>query len=303
MAVKGSTVAGPAADVQSVRRALQFLRTFSSDRPELGVNELARAHGLHPSSVSRLLRTLADAGFVRLNPQTGRYRLGFSVLELAGLLLHDLDVRAAARPDMQALASRSRETVNLAILDGHEAVVVEQALSDSVFRYASRVGRRIPLHATAHGKVLLAYSPAARREALLRAGVGEDGLLTRFTPETVTDPLLLEAELRDILARGYATASGELDVHLAGVAVPIIDHTRAVVASLALPGPLERYTAEHMAALATLAQEAGRRVSAGLGWRAGAGAPPAVGPGAASAARRHTVPHGTPDAAGVGTGR
>jgi DNA-binding IclR family transcriptional regulator len=66
-----------------------------------------------------------------------------------------------------------------------------------------------------------------------------------------------------------------MDRHLAGVAVPIFDHSREVVASLALPGAIERYTAEHTAALATLAQEAGRRISAALGWRAGAGAVPA----------------------------
>ena len=72
------------AEVSSVRRAAALLKSFSRERPELGVNELARAHGLHPSSVSRLLATLADAGLVRVNPTSGRYRLGFAVLEMAG---------------------------------------------------------------------------------------------------------------------------------------------------------------------------------------------------------------------------
>jgi DNA-binding IclR family transcriptional regulator len=266
---------GQAADVQSVRRAMQFLRAFSATRVEIGVSELAREHGLHPSSVSRLLRTLADAGFVRLNPGTGRYRLGFGVLELAGLLLHDLDVRTAARPEMQALAARSRATVNLAVLDGHEAVVVEQALADSGFRYASRVGRRIPLHATAHGKALLAHSTPAQQEALVRAITGADGRLARLTAATTVDPEALAAELRRTAERGFATAFGEMDVHLAGVAVPLFDHSGAVVASLALPGPVERYAPAYVECLAALAREAGRRISAELGWHTGEGPAPA----------------------------
>ena len=207
------------------------------------MSELAREHGLHPSSASRLLRTLANAGFVRLNPTTGRDRLGFSAPSWPGSCC-TTSTCARRCSEMHALASRSQETVNLAVLDGAEAVVVEQALADSVFRYASRVGRRIPLHATAHGKALLAYSPAApdRSAAGRNSGGRASGVVHPGDHHQPRRP----RSVRQIVVQGYATAWGEMDSHLAGVAVPIFDHSREVVASLALPGSVERYTAEHI---------------------------------------------------------
>lgn len=253
---------------QSVRRALLLLRSFKRDRAEVGINELAREHGLNPSSVSRLMGTLAEQGFVRLNRETGRYRLGFAPLELAGLLLLHLDIRAAAQPAMRELALASGETVNLALLEGHEAVIVEQALAPSTFRFVSWIGRRIPLHATAHGKVHLAFSSAEDRAQILDLIADHDGNLPRYTPATIGTRAVLEAEINLVVARGYATAHGELDQERSGVAVPIFDYRGELAASLAVPGLSYRNTPERVETLVRLATEASQHISRELGWDA-----------------------------------
>jgi DNA-binding IclR family transcriptional regulator len=214
-----------------------------------------------------LLATLAEAGFVRVNPATGRYRLGFAALEIAGLVLLQLDIREAAQPVMRELALRGGETANLAILDGQEAVIVEQAPSPQPCRVVSWVGRRVPLHATAHGRVLLTFRPQPEREELLAALADSAGVLPPWSEKA---PHTL-AELRQIIAataaRGYALAQGELDREVAGVAAPVYNHLGAVVASLSLSGPTYRYEPAHVAALAALLVEGTRRISAELGWR------------------------------------
>src|ERR1700710_1678559 len=114
-------------EVQSVARSLRVLKSFSPERPELGVSELARLHGVHVSSMSRLLSTMAAQGFVRPGLAEGSYRLGLAVIELGTFARVTLDVRAAAAPIGWEAASRTSATVSLAIRSGSEAVVIERA--------------------------------------------------------------------------------------------------------------------------------------------------------------------------------
>ena len=253
--------------MQSAGRVLQVLRSFSRDRAELGVNELARELELHPSTVSRLLATLSRADFVRLDPRTGRYRLGFAILELAGFMLADVDVRREAQPIMRELAERSQETVNLAILAGRDAAIIEQAAGPRYFHYVSWIGRRVPIHATAHGKVLLAFESLERQREMLAALATDGGELPRVTSLTIATVAHFLAELAGVRARGYATTSGELDLDLAGVAAPIFDHMGTVIASLAIATSSARLPADRMDENGRLAVEGASAISERLGWR------------------------------------
>jgi DNA-binding IclR family transcriptional regulator len=261
--------------------------SFSRERPEFGVNELARIHGLHPSSVSRLLATLADAGFVRADPVSGRYRLGLTLLERAGLVLLQMDIRTIAQPVMRELADRGEETVNLSVLDGLEAVVIEQAAPARPCRFVSWPGRRVLLHATAHGKVLLAFREPAEESELIARIAGPDGSLPRRTESTIGTAADLREELRLTRARGYGIAIKEMDRDLAGVAAPVFDHSGKVVASVSLSGPVFRYQPEHVAFLGSLIIAGAQHISRELGWRG----PDAAesGPGALPSAILDTV--------------
>src|SRR3954453_6344580 len=205
----------PGTLIQSVQRAAAVLKAFDRAAPELGVTELGRKVHLHKSTVSRLLATLELEGLVERVPGTEKYRLGFEFVRMAGQVTHFNDVRAAARPVLDALVEASGETINLAVLDGDEVINVEQTSGPHMVGMANWVGRRTPLHCVANGKVLLAFRPDAEIERLVAQP------LARFTDRTIVDPEQLRAELARVRASGYAVALGEIEQGLNAVAAPI----------------------------------------------------------------------------------
>ena len=142
--------------IQSVRRAASLLRAFGNGTAELGVSELGRQLNLHKSTVSRLLSTLESEGLLERAPGTEKYRLGPEIARLAGHVEQIGDVREVARPFLVELAELTRETANLAILDGNEVNNVDQVSGPHLVRVGNWVGRRTPLHCVATGKALLA---------------------------------------------------------------------------------------------------------------------------------------------------
>ena len=149
-----------------------------ADGGELGTNELARRTSLHPSSVSRLLATLADAGLVEHVADTGRYRLGLRLVDLGNAVLARLDLREIARPHLRALVEATGETATLSAPGDPDAITVDFVQSGSSVQSVARLGRPSVAHATATGKVVLAFSEAAL----------PDGPLAAYTERTIVDP-------------------------------------------------------------------------------------------------------------------
>ena len=254
------------ADGQSstVLRAISILDCFSTERPELGVREVARRLRLSRSTTGRLLATLQSAGVVARNPGTRAYMIGPRVLAWAGLYTGVLDVRATARPILDGLRRATRETTTLYVRDGHQRVCVERLDGPQSIRAVVRLGERMPLYAGAGGKVLLAFLPAAERRAVL------DRLaLVRFTRRTITDRSRLERELAVIRRQGYAASSGERFPGAATVAAPIQGADGSVVAALNVSGPADRFTGARKAKYARLVTKAARAISRAMGYRPG----------------------------------
>lgn len=229
------------AGVESVKRAFSILYCFSLDRPELGVTEISRELGVHKSTVSRLLSTLENERVVNRNPETGRYRLGVGLLELSGLVTLHADLRRVARPLMNQLAQLTEETVNLAVLEGDEAVNIEHItpLGRRVMNIGW-VGRRTPLHASSTGKVLMAYLPRSELEAILQEP------LDKFTEHTLVELSEIHAEMTLIREQGYASGLEELEIGLNAVAAPIHNHTGRVIAAINTAGPAYRLSKERI---------------------------------------------------------
>jgi DNA-binding IclR family transcriptional regulator len=245
-----------------VRRAAALLRAFGAGTGELGVSELGRKLHLHKSTVSRLLATLESEGLLERAPGTEKYRLGHEIFRLAGQAAHLGDARAAARLVLGELAEATRETANLAVLDGAEAHNVDQASGPHLVRIGNWVGRRTPLHCVANGKVLLAFQPPDEIERRLAEP------LEAFTPFTVVDPAALREQLAAVREQGYACAIGEIEDGLNAVAAPVRDATGQVVAAVSVSGPAYRVTPDRMPELARVTREAGERISERLGHRA-----------------------------------
>jgi DNA-binding IclR family transcriptional regulator len=223
--------------VGSVARALALLDALAASDAGLGVNELARRIGVNASTASRLLSTLEQGGLVERSPG-GPYRLGLRLVTLSDRVLAQLDVRERARPLLVRLVSETGETATLSVPGGGEAITVDFVPSASSVVSMARVGRPSIPHATAAGKVMLAYAgrgPAAARDS--------SGALTAYTERTIPDPHALVAELARVHERGYAEAVGEREPDLNALAVPVIGRGGELAAILGLQGPAARLPA------------------------------------------------------------
>jgi len=246
----------------SVARAARILKAFTTHNPTWGVSELARHLDLSTSSTHRLLSTLTDEGVLEQDPDTGRYRLGLSIFDLAAAMPTQRTLHEAVLVSMTELRSRTGETVQVGVLDGREVVYVERLDSPNTLRVFSELGRRAPVHCTSSGKALLAFAPQHVRDKVL------DGwILPQLTEATITDMAALRRELALTRQRGYAENRQESEPGVVSVAAPIRDGSNSVVASLSVAGPKERMD-PHRTAYAEAVQALARTVSRQMGWQA-----------------------------------
>jgi IclR family acetate operon transcriptional repressor len=240
----------------AVERTIAILDALGASA-DAGTNELARATGINASSVSRILATLAAAGYVEHLPGSGRYRLGPRLLQLAHGALARLDVRQLARPFLERLVEETGETATVSLPAEHDAITVDFVPGHASVISVARVGRPSLLHCTAVGKVMLAFGPH-----------GVDALVTplpRLTPATITDLDTLGRELARARRNGYATASGERESDLAAVAAPVLDRGGALAAIIGIQGPAARFTPARLEEVAAPLTEVTAAVSRLLG--------------------------------------
>lgn len=238
--------------VGSVARAIALLDALAEG--PAGVNALARRIEVNPSSASRLLATLERGGLVERDPG-GPYRLGLHLVALADRVLARLDVRDVARPQLRALVEQTGETATLSVPGGDEAVTVDFVAGESSVVSMARVGRPSVGHATAVGKVLLAFAGSEPRE------------LPAHTDRTITDPARLAAALDAVRDQGWAEAEGEREPDLNALAAPVTGRGGALVAIIGLQGPAARFTAARRAEVLPRLLEAADAVSRALGAR------------------------------------
>jgi DNA-binding IclR family transcriptional regulator len=217
------------ARVASARRSLAILDVLA-DEPALGTNEIARRLGTSASTTSRQLATLVEAGLVEHVPTTGRSRLGIRLVALATSVLARLDVRAIAHPHLEALASEFSETATLSVPGDPDAITVDVVRSPRYIADGSQLGRPSIAHATAAGKVMLAFDGARPAREL-----------QSYTPRTITDAQELEAEVDRVRRRGWADAFEEREVGLNAIAAPVWASDGALAGIIALQGPIPRF--------------------------------------------------------------
>jgi DNA-binding IclR family transcriptional regulator len=247
------------AQVQSVDRALLVLDLLAQ-RGEVGVTELAAELAVHKSTAFRLVSALERRRLVEQVGDRGKYRLGLGILRLAAATTGRLDVSREGRSVCERMATEFGETVNIAILDDGAAVNVMQEYGNASVTTRNWIGRRTPLHATSSGKVLLAHADETLRKSVLSEP------LEQFTDRTTVNPLRLMAELDQVVARGWAATQDELEVGLTGLAAPISDSTRRVVAAVSVSGPSYRLAPDSFDRIAPQLVEGADEISARLGF-------------------------------------
>lgn len=243
--------------LKTVDRALRLLLLFDRADQRYRVGELADMLDVDKSVASRLAATLAEHGFLERAPEDGAFLLGPEIGRLGLLAMSNrYNLVALAQGPMERLAAETGETTYLAVLEDRKAVNIAQVEGRHVVGVGGDwVGWRTEPHATANGKVLLAFGDARI----------DDLSLERFTERTITNVDELRAELQSVRRSGWATSVGEFEKGLHGVATPIFDASEHCAAALSVTGPSYRMPQARLRELAALCKEASREISGRLG--------------------------------------
>jgi DNA-binding IclR family transcriptional regulator len=222
------------ADVKSAARVLEILELMSSgDRPRRSLGDIAATLSIPKSSLHGILRTMQSHGWVEVDASGSLYSLGLSSLRTGTAYLEGDDVTALATPVLDRLADETGETVHLGRLDGVDVVYLAKRESRHALRMFSAVGRRLPAHATALGKAILA---TFNDDEVLRR---LNWPLERLTESTIVEPEALLAELRTIRERGWSLDDGENASDIRCVAVALTS-TRPGSDALSCSVPISR---------------------------------------------------------------
>jgi DNA-binding IclR family transcriptional regulator len=213
-------------------RVLRVLAAFSAERPELGLTEVSRRANLPLTTTHRIVGELAEWGALERGTD-GRYRIGLRLWEVGALAPRGLGLRESAMPFLEDLYEVTRQNVQLAVLDRTEVVFVERISGRGAVNVITRVGGRLPLHATGVGLVLLAYADPELQEQVLAAP------MKRYTAKTMCDPDELRRTLAEVRRTGVAVSDGQIELIALSVAAPVHGPRGDVVAALSVVVPAE----------------------------------------------------------------
>jgi IclR family transcriptional regulator, KDG regulon repressor len=246
------------AGVRSVQLAIDVLEAVAFSADELGVTQIAERLKATKGSVHRHLHTLVDRGYLAQNPSTSRYAIGPKSRVLARLA-PDTDLVQLAEGPMRELRDRLGQSVVLSEMTSRGALVIAKLPGTSQIEIGVRSGSEMPFHATAQGKVMLAFAPHPFQTRVLSRR------LEAFTDKTITSAERIEKELVDIARRGYASAPDESLIGINALAAPIFDGTDACVGAIAAVGSIQFLPAKPKAADIEALLNASQQLSRKLG--------------------------------------
>jgi DNA-binding IclR family transcriptional regulator len=223
---------------KAVEKALDILMAFTPHNQEVGTIELSEKMGFHKSTVSRLLHVLSRKGFLHQNPDTKKFQLGPSAMSLGVAIKKSLETNLVhiAKPYIDSLREELHETITLEIFSGTNTVLAYFAEGPHRINLAGSIGDILAVHAAAGSKAILAFSsPEVRRRIL-------SGDLPRLTPNTITDPALLQRQFQEILRHGIAFDNEEHDIGTSAIGTPIFNNSGKPVAAIVVAGPAQRIT-------------------------------------------------------------
>ncbi|HEY5309306.1 MAG TPA: IclR family transcriptional regulator C-terminal domain-containing protein, partial [Casimicrobiaceae bacterium] len=249
-----------AGQVQSLTRGLSILECLAKAEGGLTLTDIGLRVQLPPSTVHRLLATLEKMGYVYQAGELGRWYVGLQAFTVGSSFLSSRDFIAQSHPFMRRLMDQSGETVNLAILDGTEAVFVDQVQCREMMRTIVKLGSRAPLHASGVGKAMFASLPDDQIDAILKVRG-----LPRITGNTITTPETMWASIRVIRQRGWSFDDEEHAQGTRCVASPIYDEHAETLGAISLAGPSSRLPDDRIRQLGPLVAHAAEELTHRLG--------------------------------------
>lgn len=247
-------------NVRAVERALQIMECFDNEHPERGISEIAQAVDLHKATAHRIVTTLVNYGYLERADEGQKYRLGLELTNLGFKVIHRMDLRREALPHMKQLIQEWDETCDLCVFDRGMVLYIEVLRGNRALTVAAAVGQRLPVHATASGKLFLAYLPADQLEIILSES------LNSYTDNTITSPDDLQEQLKKIRDQGYAVDYEEFEPGVCAIAAPIFNRSGNVIAAIGGPSPMSRMTPERVSKIVQAFIEAAKAISHRMGY-------------------------------------
>lgn len=240
--------------IRSLQRAIDVLQCFTIEERELSLTEISKKINLAKSTVIRLLYTLELNNFVERDDLTFKYKLGKKVYFIGNIAGQSIEIRTVAKPTMRVLRDKTKETVNLYVLDKENRVCIQQLESLQSIRHIVKIGAKLPLTLGAAGKVLLAYQS---RDFIDKAIKSEKPKKSKLD---------LINELNLIIDERFAQSIDEREVGSSAIATPIFDVNGHVIAALSLSGPTSRFKKDVIEELKNYLINSGIEISENLGF-------------------------------------
>jgi IclR family transcriptional regulator, KDG regulon repressor len=241
--------------VQSVERTLDILDCFSFQDREMTLSEVVRKTGLNKTTAKRLIANLANRGFLQQDPYTKRYQLGMRLFELGGIVFSSFSLRHAASSPMTRLQHETGATVLLGVVMDDQLVYVDKREGRGMIRISSDIGWRRPLHYGMLGMVLMAHLETSKVKKILKKAP-----LHAHTPFSLTAEEAFSIRLEQVRKQGYVLEREEAVEGVFGIAAPVRDYSRHVIAALGIAMPLTQSHARNevnrLVALVTTACDA-----------------------------------------------
>jgi DNA-binding IclR family transcriptional regulator len=248
--------------VQSLERALDILDCFNFQNRELALSDVVDRTGLNKTTAKRLIANLTARGYLQQDPETRKYHLGMRLFELGGVVFSSFSLRRTAAAPMTGLQKKTGATVLLGVRMEDQLVYVDKREGDGMIRISSDVGWRRPLHYGMLGMVLMASLETKEVDQIL-----EKFPLESHTPFSITDRDAFSLRLEEIRDQGYVIETEEAVEGLLGIASPVRDYSRQVVAALGIALPVgQRNLKEGLAHTIDLVRKTCDRVSSDLGY-------------------------------------
>jgi DNA-binding IclR family transcriptional regulator len=250
---------GPITD--AVDLSLRLLERLARSHESCGVSDLARELGSSKATVYRHLQTLALHGFVRQETTTMRYTAGIKLFILGERLRERFDVVHVARDEMGRLREETTQPVTLSALVEDQVLILEVLQGHAVVNFGTQPGTVLDLHASAHGKVALAFGP----EHLMGRCLAKP--LKALTSQTICSPQTLQRAVAQVKSRGWATAANQLLDGVNGLAAPIFNHMGTYAGAVAIAGSIQYIPATPAEKQIKAVTRAAERISRKLGWK------------------------------------
>lgn len=248
--------------IQSVERALKILNLFDEYTTELKITEISEKMELHKSTVHSLLKTLQKHNYIDQNPENEKYRLGLKLIERGNFVISSIDIRQIAKKYLLDLSKKTGQTVHLGILNGQEGVYIDKVEGKTAIIRFSKIGKGIPLHATAIGKVLLAFEEPKEVQRILTGYQ-----FIKQNEYTIINEEDFLNELEIVHQQGYAVDNQENELGVRCIAVPLINHENKVIASISISTLISQVNDDKLVEIIKLLKQTGLEISKKLGYR------------------------------------